>query len=316
MIGSDLKIAEGFLRDGKLVAIPTETVYGLAGNALVPETIAKIFETKNRPSFDPLIVHTHSIDSARKYVTDFPDWAVKLAENFWPGPLTLLLPRRSIIPDIVTNGSDLVGIRVPDHPLTLALLRSLPFPLAAPSANPFGYISPTTAQHVADQLEEKIPYILDGGPSNIGLESTIAGIKNGKPAIYRTGGIPVEVISEFLNLEVEILQSSSNPQAPGMLESHYAPGKPLYIGEIEKLLQKHEGKPIGVISFSRDYSKSSKKSIVLSDEKNLTKAAAGLFSALREMDKSFIEIILTEIFPDEGLGRAINDRLKRASTKR
>ena len=316
MIGNSVEIAIKTLLKGDLVAIPTETVYGLAGNALQADTVAKIFEAKNRPTFDPLIVHTHSIEEAKKYVLDFPDWATKLANTFWPGPLTLLLPRNTLIPDIVTNGSDLVAIRIPNHPIALALLKSLPFPLAAPSANPFGYISPTTAQHVADQLEEKISYILDGGACNVGVESTIVGIRNGKPAIFRTGGISKEEIEKILSLDLEELKSSSNPQAPGMLDSHYAPGKPLYLGNIASLLPQFASKRIGTISLSVDFSDTVTKSIVLSPTSNLNEAACGLFAALRALDKLDVDIILAEIFPNQGLGRAINDRLKRASFKR
>jgi len=316
MIGNSLEIAIKTLLEGNLVAIPTETVYGLAGNALQADTVAKIFEAKNRPTFDPLIVHTHSIEEVQKYATAFPDWATKLANRFWPGPLTLLLPRNSAIPDIVTNGSDLVGIRIPNHPVILALLKSLPFPLAAPSANPFGYISPTTAQHVADQLEDKISYILDGGACNVGVESTIVGIQNGKPAIFRTGGIAKEEIEKTLELTLEVLQSSSNPTAPGMLDSHYAPGKPLYLGNIASLISQFPTNRIGTISFSTDFSALVTNSIILSPTSNLNEAACGLFAALRELDKSKVDIILAEIFPNEGLGRAINDRLKRASFKR
>lgn len=316
MIGTSLEIAIKTLLEGNLVAIPTETVYGLAGNALEAQTVAKIFEAKNRPSFDPLIVHTHSVAEAQKYVLNFPDWATKLANTFWPGPLTLLLPRNDSIPDIVTNGSDLVGIRIPNHPTTLSLLKSLPFPLAAPSANPFGYISPTTAQHVADQLENKIAYILDGGACDVGVESTIVGIKNGQPAIFRTGGIPKEEIEKTLGVSLEELQSTSNPSAPGMLESHYAPGKPLYLGEIANLLPQFSSKRIGTISLSVDYSELVSKSIVLSPSSQLNQAACQLFASLRLLDKSEVDIILAEIFPTEGLGRAINDRLKRASSKR
>jgi L-threonylcarbamoyladenylate synthase len=316
MIGNSLEIAIKTLLEGDLVAIPTETVYGLAGNALQADTVAKIFEAKNRPTFDPLIVHTHSIEEAKKYVLDFPDWATKLANTFWPGPLTLLLPRNVSIPDIVTNGSDLVAIRIPNHPISLALLKSIPFPLAAPSANPFGYISPTTAQHVADQLEDKIPYILDGGACQVGVESTIIGIKNGQPAIFRTGGIAKEEIEKALGIELEELQSSSNPSAPGMLESHYAPGKPLYLGDIPSLIPTFTNKRIGTISFSVDFSDLASTSIVLSPTSSLNEAACGLFAALRQLDKSEVEVILAEIFPNEGLGNAINDRLKRASYKR
>ena len=316
MIGNSLEIAIKTLLKGNLVAIPTETVYGLAGNALEANTVAKIFEAKNRPTFDPLIVHTHSIEEAKKYVSDFPDWAQKLADAFWPGPLTLLLPRNASIPDIVTNGSDLVAIRIPNHPIALALLKSIPFPLAAPSANPFGYISPTTAQHVADQLENKISYILDGGACHVGVESTIVGIQNDQPAIFRTGGIAKEEIEKTLGKKLEEIPSSSNPAAPGMLESHYAPSKPLYLGVIPTLIQTFTNKRIGTVSFSVDFSDSVTTSIVLSPTADLKEAACNLFAALRKLDKSDVEIILAEIFPNEGLGKAINDRLKRASYKR
>lgn len=315
MIGNSLEIAIKTLLEGNLVAIPTETVYGLAGNALQADTVAKIFEAKNRPTFDPLIVHTHSIEEAKKYVLDFPDWATKLANTFWPGPLTLLLPRSVAIPDIVTNGSDLVAIRIPNHPIALALLKSLPFPLAAPSANPFGYISPTTAQHVADQLEDKVPYILDGGACNVGVESTIVGFKNGQPAIFRTGGISKEEIEKTLGLELEELQSSSNPQAPGMLDSHYAPRKPLFVGMIEELKKQNENKKIGIISFYKQYSYDNAITVLLSEREDLNEAACHLFSVLRELDKSDVEIILAEVFPNIGLGRAINNRLGRAAFK-
>jgi L-threonylcarbamoyladenylate synthase len=285
----------------------------LAGNALTPEAITRIFEAKNRPSFDPLIVHLPSMNKVEEYVTGFPDWAQQLAHAFWPGPLTLLLPKKEIIPDLVTSGSHLVGLRVPQHPLALELLRSLPFPLAAPSANPFGYVSPTTAQHVADQMGNKIAYILDGGSCRVGVESTIVGLKEGKPAVFRTGGIPIETLEELLGFPLEVLPSSSKPSAPGMLESHYAPRKPLFIGQIPTLLSLHKEKKTGVISFYEDYSSFAQKTFILSPNKNLAEAASQLFASLREMDKQDVEIILSELLPEEGLGRAINDRLRRAA---
>ena len=171
--GTDIEKAKQFLMNGELVAIPTETVYGLAANALNEEAVIKIFEVKNRPSFNPLIIHCDSWQTAQQYVQQVPEKAHLLAEKFTPGPLTFLLAKRNIIPDLVTAGSEKVAIRIPNHPLALALLQSLDFPLAAPSANPFGYISPTTAAHVFENLNEKIPYILDGGSATIGLESTI-----------------------------------------------------------------------------------------------------------------------------------------------
>lgn len=316
MIGKDLQKAIGDLIADELVAIPTETVYGLAANALSTFAVTKIFEAKNRPTFDPLIVHVPSLDHLEKYVKEIPDWAKRLAEEFWPGALTLLLPKRDIIPDLVTSGSDLVGIRIPQHPLTLELLTKLPFPLAAPSANPFGYISPTTAQHVEDQLGNKISYVLDGGPCTIGLESTIVGMKEGKPTVFRTGGIAVEDLEKVLKIEIPVQASSSKPLAPGMLDSHYAPKKPLHIGNIPQLVQKFHQSKIGILSFEHDYSNLARHAIALSPTHNLNEAAEKLFATMRNMDDCEIDVIITEKFPEVGLGRAINDRLSRASFKK
>ncbi len=173
MIGTDLHLAIKLLTEGKLVGIPTETVYGLAANALNADAVLNIFEAKKRPVFDPLILHVPSVDVARLHVTRFPEKALQLANAFWPGPLTMVLPRKHHIPDIVCSGLETVAVRMPNHPLTLELLSQLSFPLAAPSANPFGYISPTTAKHVDEQLGNQISYTLDGGPCQVGIESTI-----------------------------------------------------------------------------------------------------------------------------------------------
>ena len=246
IISNEIKQAQVHLNAGELVAIPTETVYGLAANALDSKVVAKIFEVKNRPTFDPLIVHIAYPSEVEKYAAAFPGPARDLAMKFWPGPLTLLLRKRNNIPDLVTAGLNTVGIRCPNHPLTLALLRALDFPLAAPSANPFGYISPTTAQHVQDQLDDKIPFILDGGPCSVGLESTIVGFENGNITIHRLGGLSVEAIEAVVG-KVEIKdKSTSNPQAPGQLDSHYAPQKKLIVGNIDELMRKHYGERVGV----------------------------------------------------------------------
>lgn len=311
--GNDINKAAQLLRESKLVAIPTETVYGLAANALDAEAVIKIFEAKNRPTFDPLIVHTYAISELEKFVTHIPENAKILAEKFWPGPLTLLLEKNDIIPDIVTSGLNTVGIRIPNHTLTLELLKQLPFPLAAPSANPFGYVSPTTAKHVMDQLGEKIDYILDGGACKVGVESTIIGFENGIPTVYRLGGLAIEDIEKCIGKTAIQLNTSSNPVSPGMLKSHYSPLKELAYGNIEELIKKHQNKKIGVISFYKKYPCCN---IVLSPEKSISKAAEHFFAAIRNMDANAdIEIILCETFPEEGLGRAINDRLKRAAVK-
>ena len=312
-IGNSIQQAQTLLEAGQVIGIPTETVYGLAANALKAEAVAKIFEAKNRPSFDPLIVHIAYPSEVEKYASVFAGPARDLALKFWPGPLTLLLPKKPIIPHLTTSGLDTVGLRCPNHPLALALLRQLNFPLAAPSANPFGYVSPTKAQHVQDQLGDKIPFILDGGFSRVGLESTIVGFENGTPVIYRLGGLSVEAIEAVVG-KVEVkLYSSSNPKTPGQLTSHYSPSKKVVIGDIDSLIRQHYGKSVGILSFKTQYGL--ENAYVLSASGSLTEAAQNLFGMLRELDQLSVEVILTELVPDAGLGRAINDRLKRASAK-
>lgn len=313
-IGNDISQAKKLLLQGELVGIPTETVYGLAANALNPEAVTQIFVAKERPSFDPLIVHVASIDQVQKFVTAIPEKAKQLARHFWPGPLTLVLPKQSIIPDIVTSGLPTVGIRCPDHDLTRQLLSELPFPLAAPSANPFGYVSPTTAEHVNNQLGLKLKYILDGGACRIGLESTIIGFENDQPVIYRRGGISEEEISTVIGKVTHKL-TASNPIAPGQLDSHYAPSKRFFLGDIDKLKKDQVGKKVGVLHFKGDFDSSVQGHLVLSKTGNLEEAARNLFAALRQFDQMDIEVILAEPAPDFGIGKAINDRLKRAATK-
>ncbi len=294
-IGKDIAKAKALLEQGKLVAIPTETVYGLAGNALDITAVTKVFAAKDRPFFDPLIVHVPDADSVKNYVEEIPQKASALMKEFWPGPITFLLNKKSIIPDLVTSGLDRVGVRCPNHELTHELLKSLSFPLAAPSANPFSYVSPTRPEHVNEQLGTKIDYILDGGECNIGIESTIVGFENDKVILYRAGGMSVEKM-ELIIGDVEVrVQSFSNPQAPGQLQSHYAPRKILKVGNIEKLIEEHKHIKIGVLSFQKKYASDSiEMQIVLSSSGDPNEAAQKLFSALRELDKSAAEIILTE----------------------
>ena len=310
-IGKDINKAKHLLENGRLVAIPTETVYGLAANALNVLAVMQIFKAKQRPAFDPLIIHVPSLEKADDYASEIPEKARQLAEAFWPGPLTLLLDKRNIIPDLVTAGLETVGIRCPDHALTRQLLTALAFPLAAPSANPFGYISPTTPQHVQDQLGEQISYILDGGPCEVGIESTIVGFDNGKGIVLRTGGLSIEDIERVIGSVGLQLNRSSNPRAPGQLQSHYAPRKRLLTGNLEKLIVDHGPEEVAVLSFQKKYPVAYQQ--VLSPSGNLDEAARNLFSALRKLDESPAKIILSEYVPDTGLGRAINDRLKRAS---
>ncbi|OOG75257.1 L-threonylcarbamoyladenylate synthase [Algoriphagus sp. A40] len=317
-IGKDIALAKAFLEKGELVGIPTETVYGLAGNALDPESVALIFETKNRPGFDPLILHTSSMERVGDFVTTFPEKLKVLAEAFWPGPLTLLLPRKQIVPDLVTSGLNRVAVRVPKHPLTLALLDILDFPLAAPSANPFGYISPTTPSHVEAQLGQKIPYILDGGSCDVGLESTIVGMEEKEIVVYRLGGLEISEIEKLVGPIKIKDHSSSNPQAPGLLESHYAPRKPFILGNLKELIVKNREEKVdfAVLSFSDFFPEIQPESqIALSADKNLHEAAKNLFAAMRTLDEGNAAVILAELMPETGLGRAINDRLKRAAVK-
>jgi L-threonylcarbamoyladenylate synthase len=316
IIGTNLTQAVRILEAGGLVAIPTETVYGLSANALNPEAVLTVFEVKKRPSFDPLIVHLPSMDAVSRYVTDFPESAQKLARAFWPGPLTLLLPKKDVIPDLVTSGLSTVAIRVPDHPLTLALLKSLDFPLAAPSANPFGYISPTTAGHVENQLGNQVPYILDGGECQVGIESTIIGFPDGQATVVRLGGLRLEDIEGIIGKVEAVLESSSNPTAPGMLKSHYAPRKALYLMSRKELIKKQANSHVGRLFFNLpDNLTPGPADRVLSASGNFREAAQHLFAYLREMDADAIDEIWAEYLPEQDLGRAINDRLRRASVQ-
>ena len=312
-IGTDIAKARKCLEGGGLVAIPTETVYGLAANAFNPDAVARVFAAKQRPAFDPLIVHVASYGQALKLTRNMPEQAAQLATRFWPGPLTMLLQRKPEIPDLVTSGLDTVGIRLPSQSLTRKLIASLEFPLVAPSANPFGYVSPTTPEHVNDQLGNKIDYILDGGTCQVGIESTIVGFEGGRVKVHRLGGISVEELEEELEAEVEVnTHSTSNPKAPGMLENHYSPATPIRLGSIPQLMQEYAGQRVGVLSFH----KAVKEGRVLAPDQSLTTAAKNLFSYLRELDKEGYDIILAELVPNTGLGLAINDRLTRASAKR
>ena len=311
-IGNDIQYAKRILEEGGLVAIPTETVYGLAANALNPVAVAKIFEAKNRPSFDPLIVHVAGFDDVHAYTNSFPDLAQKLAKKFWPGPLTLLLPKADNIPDIVTSGMPEVAIRHPKNTLTQQLLESIDFPLVAPSANPFGYISPTSAQHVHDQLAEKVDYILDGGDCEVGVESTIVGFSESGATIYRTGGLDEDAVKSVTNT-VEIRpHSSSNPKAPGMLKSHYAPHTPFKL--LGSQINTEDGARVGYLTFNSEIRVEDERIRILSPSGDLREAAKNLFRYMRELDGLNLDYIFAETVPNHGLGKAINDRLRRAAT--
>lgn len=315
-IGTDLNYAAELIRNGKVVAIPTETVYGLAANAFDLEAVINIFEIKNRPRFNPLIVHIHDWQMLNGIALVANIVLKLLAEKFWPGPLTILVPKTEKIHPIVTAGSDLVAIRMPDHPVALELLKTLDFPLAAPSANLFGKISPTTAKHVESQLGYKIEYILDGGECKVGVESTIIKVDfEGKVVILRPGGITAEQIAAIIGYLPGIVDSTGDPEAPGMLKSHYSPKIPLIIGDPDYLISKYSNKKIAVISFFGHYrQKPVLKNFTLSANKNMHEAAKNLFSAMHDAENSGSELIISEVFPNHGIGMAINDRLKRASS--
>jgi len=315
IIRSDIHTAVEWLLKKELVAIPTETVYGLAANALDATAVVKIFEAKNRPQFNPLIIHVASFESVKQWVRKIPADAEKLAKAFWPGALTLLLEKNELIPDLVTAGHTRVAIRVPDHPLTLSLLNQVDFPLAAPSANPSGYVSPTSAVHVYEGLKGKIAYILDGGTCRVGLESTIVGWdEEGEPMIYRLGGISKEDLESVFGKQIQIAPSIiQDPSAPGMLKSHYATVTPLHAGGIPELLKNFPNKKAIIINFNQYHPYyPAELQYILTPNNNLHEAAQNLFKILREADQQNADIILAEYAPNEGLGRAINDRIERA----
>ncbi|WP_179009125.1 L-threonylcarbamoyladenylate synthase [Winogradskyella forsetii] len=315
IISKDISKAVTLLTAEEVVAIPTETVYGLAGNIYSEKAIKAIFETKKRPFFNPLIVHIPSIDSLNTIVEDIPEKAQLLAEAFWPGPVTLVLKKKNTIPDIITAGKDTVAVRIPNHPTTLELLNRLDFPLAAPSANPFSSISPTTAQHVETYFKDQIKMVLDGGACTSGIESTIIGFENDEPIIYRLGSTALEDIERIVgNIEIKN-RKEITPDAPGMLERHYAPKtKTVLTGNILKILPVYKGKRIGLITFQSEIKDNSVEvQLALSKTGNLTESASNLYDVLHQLDKMQLDVIIAERLPDHGLGKSINDRLQRAT---
>lgn len=309
----ELQRAAATLQAGGLVAIPTETVYGLAANALNPQAVAKIFAAKERPFFDPLIVHLAEESWWPRVVSDFPPVAQKLASKFWPGPLTMILPKSAAVPDLVTSGLSTVGVRVPDHPLTQKLLRLADLPVAAPSANPFGRLSPTTADHVRQQLGNRIDMVLDGGACRVGIESTIVQIQGDAITLLRPGGVPLEEIEALVGqVDRHASPAQKSPVAPGMLDSHYAPRTPLRI--IDQIPTVAPAVRTGLLSLSPSESTSAFTKVeILSARGDLIEAAANFFQALHRLDQLRLDLILAMPFPDEGLGRALNDRLRRAA---
>ena len=315
IISKDIQKAITLLSAEKLVAIPTETVYGLAGNIFSEKAIKSIFETKNRPFFNPLIVHIHSIDILETIVSHVPEKAKLLADAFWPGSMTLVLKKQSTIPDLITAGKDTVAVRIPNHPVTLELLKQLSFPLAAPSANPFGSISPTKPEHVDRYFKNNIEQVLDGGTCKSGIESTIIGFENDEPIIYRLGALAIEDIEKIVGKVVIKNKKEENPEASGMLNKHYAPStQTLLTNNILEEIKSHQGKRIGVLTFKTDLKNHTITSqIILSKNGNITEAASRLYDAMHNLDHQNLDVIIAEKFPDFGLGKSINDRLQRAT---
>ena len=315
-INSDVEKARTLLEAGDLVAIPTETVYGLAANAFSEEAVRKIFVMKNRPEFNPLIVHVGSIEQLDSVACNIPDLAYALARKFWPGPLTLLVEKKCIIPDIVTAGSTRVAVRMPDHPLTLKLLSLLPFPLAAPSANPFMCISPTQPEHVKTYFDGALQMILDGGNCISGIESTIIGFENGKGILYRKGSCDIDEIEKITGKLQFKKQETVTVEAPGMLKKHYAPKTPLLVTtNYKELLSQHSAKKVGVLTFTgKNECVGNTTYHSLSPDSSLKEAAANLYATLINLDSLNLDLILAEYVPDYGIGKAINDRLERASS--
>jgi L-threonylcarbamoyladenylate synthase len=314
MKNNDVRQAAEIIKKGGIVAFPTETVYGLGADAFQPIAVARVFEVKKRPFFDPLIIHVANGKELEKLVTETPPHARKLMEQFWPGPLTVVLLKKEDVPDIVTAGLPTVAVRMPRHPMALNLIELAGSPIVGPSANPFGYLSPTTAGHVQEQLGRQVDLILDGGPCEVGVESTIISFSEKEPRLLRPGGASLEEIESIIGRVKTGASLEEKPAAPGMFPRHYAPRTPILLDWSEKELDGYRGKKIGFLLFKEQ--KNFLKSYpveVLSKKGDLREAAANLFSAIRRLDALNLDFILAESIPETGLGRAIMDRLRRAS---
>lgn len=315
----DVPRAAELLRRGEVVAFPTETVYGLGANALNARAVARIFEVKERPTFDPLIVHIAELPAIFDLVECVPAAALHLAEQIWPGPLTLVLPKKRLVPDLVTAGLPGVGIRIPAHPVALDLLRQTGCPLAAPSANKFGAISPTTAQHVIDGLGAQFIPVVDGGPCALGVESTVLSFMGPVPVILRPGGLPIEDICRLIG---PVDQAVPDPNAddaaqpaPGMLSRHYAPRTRLLLVPISRQATPVAGRRTGLLTWGKQpFSTGFAQIERLSTDEDLRTCAARLFAAMRTLDSADLDVIIAHQFPAYGLGIALNDRLARASS--
>lgn len=308
-----IRAAADILRGGGLVAFPTETVYGLGGNALDARAVARIFEAKARPRFDPLIVHVADISAVEGIASCCQQTATRLIERFWPGPLTLILPKADAVPAIVTAGLATVAVRMPDHPVALQLIRTAGMPIAAPSANRFGGLSPTTAMHVHDQLGNRIDLILDGGACPIGIESTVLDLTGNIPALLRPGGLPLEKIEAVIGQVMIPTEQSDCPRSPGQLAQHYAPRTRLMILS-DQAPDQAMFRRVGLLAFRNPRPDIAATCVeILSPGGDLREAAANLFAALHRLDQAGLDVIYAEPVPEIGLGRAIMNRLRKAS---
>ena len=305
------------IKAGGIVAFPTETVYGLGCNAMNAEAAAKVFEAKQRPQFDPLIVHIADLKQLEIVIGALPDLGQRLIDAFWPGPLTLVLPKQPAIPDLITAGLSTVAVRMPNHPVAQTLIREADTPIAAPSANPFGYVSPTTAQHVADGLGNRVDLILDGGPCPVGVESTIVSLAEPQPELLRPGSITIQQLSAVIGTLRLASSVSQTPLAPGQLSRHYATRTPLILlpsAKARPLLKDDERAGLLIHSHPRDTDNRFAAVEVLSSTGDLREAAHHLFAALRRLDSFGLDRIYAEPCQEEGLGGAIMDRLRRCAT--
>lgn len=303
------------LKAGRLVALPTETVYGLGADAFNAAAVARVFEVKQRPHFDPLIVHLADRTWLDQVVAHVPEAARALMSRFWPGPLTVVLPKQPRVPDLVTAGLETVAVRLPAHENTREVITRAGTPVAAPSANVFGRISPTTAAHVAEQLAEHIDYILDGGACRVGVESTVVGFPGDDVMILRPGGVTLEQIREVVPAATPAAPEAdeSQPASPGRTLSHYAPRTPLVIREDPRLTPDEQGARVGLLT-NREAPAAGFARVERLDH-DLTAAAAEFFAALRRLDAAGLDLIVATPFPESGLGVALNDRLRRASAR-
>ena len=313
-ITNSIDEAAALLVAGEVVAIPTETVYGLAGNLFNPSAVEKIYTLKNRPRNNPLIVHVKDLEAALPLITEFPKPLQLLAEKYWPGPLTVLLKKSKLVPDSITAGSDFVAIRVPAHPLTKQLLEQIPFPLVAPSANPFTRISPTKAEHVEQYFGDSIPCILDGGSCSVGLESTIIGMNNDTPLLYREGVLGKLLLESLIGPIEKFNPQKNTILTPGQWPRHYAPLTKTILCKREEIML-HVKDNTGIIVYKEPLlSVNTNQQHILSETGSLVEAAKNLYQILHHVDKQKYETIICEMLPQEELGNTINERLKRASS--